>query len=159
MDTSDYTAHFLNRLFSAIQIPSNPDQCFIWVGEKTYNGYGEIRCRGKHLRAHRVMYGLYYGVEPGNKSVCHTCDNPACCNPKHLWLGTHQENMQDMVRKGRHPRIRQIRDRKGKVNPLTAEQILDIQALWKMTITSYEELAVDYNVSAKVIKRALNHLN
>ena len=52
------------------------------------------------MRVHVVAYWAYYGVKP-TKCICHTCDNTACCNPNHLFEGTHLENMQDKVRKGR----------------------------------------------------------
>jgi len=60
----------------------------------------------KNYRANRVAYFLEYGIDPGNLCVLHTCDNPICCNPKHLFLGTHQDNMQDAARKGRQSKRR-----------------------------------------------------
>lgn len=56
----------------------------------------------KHwLRASRVAYFLHYGIDPGDKLACHSCDNPPCCNPHHLWPGTNADNSADMVAKGR----------------------------------------------------------
>lgn len=64
-------------------------------------GYGMIRHLGKNMRANRVMYSLAKGPIPEGLFVLHKCDNPKCINPDHLWLGTHQDNMDDMMRKDR----------------------------------------------------------
>jgi hypothetical protein len=82
-----------------------PDSCWLWMGSKDRKGYGDWHLRrgnerGK-FRAHRMAYFLAYGVDPGNLFVCHTCDQPACCNPKHLWCGTNTDNNRDSAAKGR----------------------------------------------------------
>jgi len=74
--------------------------CHLWTSV-SIGGYGVIRQKGKWAKAHRLSYELYKGKIPKGKCVCHTCDNPLCVNPDHLFLGTHKDNMQDKVRKGR----------------------------------------------------------
>lgn len=64
-------------------------------------GYGRFRFNGKAILAHRASYEIYNGVAPGKMDVLHSCDNPRCVNPMHLSLGTHDDNMRDMARKGR----------------------------------------------------------
>ncbi len=89
--------------------------CWRWMGSADRRGYGHIRIDSTDYKAHRVAYCIFYGVDPLTYLVCHTCDNPRCCNPKHLFLGTPADNSADMVRKGRHAR-------KGPNNPARGER-------------------------------------
>ena len=75
------------------------DECWEWVGGKDTYGYGIIMIDQVSWRSHRVVYTLTYNTIPDKLCVLHSCDNPACCNPKHLWLGTKQDNSIDMVKK------------------------------------------------------------
>lgn len=79
--------------------------CWIWALAKTAVGYGLVTAPGKfpgiHL-AHRLAYAAFIGPVPEGKLVCHKCDTPSCCNPDHLFLGTHRDNTQDSIAKGRY---------------------------------------------------------
>lgn len=76
--------------------------CWIWTKGRSKHGYGELRLLGKHHLAHRVAWELANGVPiPDGLDVLHKCDNPPCCNPSHLFVGTHADNVADMVAKGR----------------------------------------------------------
>jgi len=66
------------------------------------DGYVLFSVNGKFRRAHRFFWEMHNGEIPKGMFVCHRCDTPRCCNPEHLFLGTHQDNVDDMVRKGRH---------------------------------------------------------
>lgn len=78
-----------------------PDDCWTWTGAIWKQGYGKlVRC-GKYLKAHRVSYEINAGPIPEGLSVLHTCDNPPCCNPAHLWVGTNGDNNRDRQAKGR----------------------------------------------------------
>lgn len=79
-------------------------ECWIWMGRKTKDGYGKIKEMGKTVRTHRKAFELWKGEIPSDKCVLHDCpggDNPACCNPSHLRLGTKRENRLDLCIKGK----------------------------------------------------------
>lgn len=78
-----------------------PDECWPWKLSCDRYGYGAIRHAGKQTGAHRVAWEMANGRAPGGMCVCHRCDNRRCCNPAHLWLGTHRDNMIDCAAKGR----------------------------------------------------------
>jgi hypothetical protein len=80
----------------------NPRSCWNWPKYKSAKGYGVIIYDGFKFSVHRLSFEHYKGLVPKGLVIMHDCDNPACFNPAHLFLGTHAENMQDMVRKGRH---------------------------------------------------------
>lgn len=75
--------------------------CWLWTARRDKDGYGGISIGSKNFRAHRIAYELTFGAIPKGLIVCHHCDNPPCCNPSHLFLGTQQDNSTDRVKKGR----------------------------------------------------------
>lgn len=108
--------------FESKYIPVTESGCWLWTASSHGRGYGLFHTgrgirKGKMEFAHRVAYELYKGVRPeANQSVCHSCDNPCCVNPNHLFLGSHDDNMKDMASK----------NRAGKLSRFTEEDILGI---------------------------------
>jgi hypothetical protein len=76
------------------------DECWIWQGGRTSQGYGKFSVSGKTALSHRIAWELVNGVAP-DKQICHRCDNPSCVNPHHLFTASQKENMRDKKKKGR----------------------------------------------------------
>lgn len=112
-------------------------ECLDWCGAIDSHGYGSKRFKGKVQKAHRVSYTLSFG-DIGNNLVLHSCDNRKCVNPFHLFLGSHGDNMNDMVVKGRKREV------------LTFNQVEEI----RKSTSSISHLAKVYGVSYGVIKYA-----
>jgi hypothetical protein len=80
------------------------NDCWIWTGAANSCGRATFTIRDKSYVSARVMYKLHHNVDPENDKVCHTCDNPLCVNPEHLWLGTQIDNIKDRDSKERQNR-------------------------------------------------------
>ncbi len=137
-----------------------PDECWPWIGFRNKQGYGRTWINDRGYYAHRVIYSL---VHPGEielaapKSsdtkgfVLHSCDNPCCCNPKHLFVGTHQDNMADKVKKERSP---DFQGEKGPRAKLTAAQVEEIKWIASKGLAASESAKL-YGVHKSTIKAAL----
>jgi hypothetical protein len=104
MAVKDISARFWSKVDKR-----TPSECWPWAASRNGFGYGMFgitRERGttKIYKAHRVAYELTRGTIPDGQCVCHTCDRPPCCNPAHLFLASHRDNMHDRDRKGRNGR-------------------------------------------------------
>ena len=112
----------LERLLDKVIIDEVTD-CWIFTGGKNNIGYGMIRDEKKMRTAHRVSYEEHNGKIPVGLLVLHSCDNPICCNPNHLSLGTHKDNTRDMMNRGRAKPFGQHKvtggGMKGKIMPRT----------------------------------------
>ena len=119
--------------------------CWIWKGATYDGGYGKFHwIDDRDMGAHRISWTIHYDKIPPKMEVCHTCDNPSCVNPEHLFLGTHKENMKDRERKGR--RTPPKGEKNGKAR-LTEEQVIEIKKALKEGNISGTELAKIYKVT------------
>lgn len=102
-ETSESTFGSMEERFWANVEKAGPDDCWAWLGHLGAGGYGVISIKGKRQRAHRISLELAGHVIPNGKFALHTCDNKSCVNPKHLYVGTHADNMRDASVRQRHP--------------------------------------------------------
>lgn len=110
-----------------------PNGCWEYTGFRKWDGYGWLSRKiegrkSRYITAHRYAWTLLRGQVPEGMQVLHRCDNPPCCNPDHLFLGTRDDNMADMWRKGRNPRGE--RSRHAKLTEAQAKAILDNPPSW-----------------------------
>lgn len=118
--------------------------CWEWLGQKDYCGYGVIKFREKTIKAHRIAFELATGKSPIGLCVLHRCDNPGCVNPKHLYLGTPKDNAMDRMRKGRGGNLKGEHNGRAK---LSLEQIETIRDLFSTGAYSKVKLGKIFGVS------------
>lgn len=134
-------------------------ECWPWKGSRHPKGYGRIRVGGKYgelISSHRVSWEIAHGrMVPEGKQVCHSCDNPPCCNPDHLWLGSNADNVADKVSKGRQarnvvdvPYETRARGERGGNSKLKEADVLKIRA----TTRPSTEVAAEYSVHPSLIR-------
>ncbi len=127
-----------------------PDiECWIWIGAKSPKGYGSFWLDGRIRRAHTASVILFKGIYPKDGEVgCHTCDNPSCVNPDHVFYGTPAQNTQDAKIKGRF-------DFKVGKYKLTPEQALEIYC----ATGSQYKIAADFGINQSTVSVIKNGLS
>lgn len=127
------------RFWSKVNVKGK-DECWLWTAAKNHNGYGQFNNGVSNCRPHRWLWEREIGPIPNGTLLLHRCDNRACVNPNHLWLGTAQDNTDDMIVKGRH-KFKSI---------LTESDVYIIrERLAKGDM--HKDIAKDYNVSRATI--------
>lgn len=119
------------------------DSCWLWRGGKNRRGYGKFGIGHKTIIASRYSYEIYKGKITENMLICHTCDNPPCVNPDHLWQGTNSDNIRDSFKKCRSV------IRKGEENSnakLTEKNVLEIRELFKNN-HKVKDIACNYDIT------------
>ena len=142
----------LLRFWGRVDIDISLDVCWEWKGRKNSDGYGEFDYNNTCTFAHRYSWMTLHGEIPKGMVICHKCDNPPCCNPNHLFMGTVQDNVRDRDAKGRQA------DRHGKKNGravLDEEKVRAIKLLRKNGAT-YKELQQEFGVSNGCINHIVN---
>jgi hypothetical protein len=138
-----------------------PDECWPWMGWRNEQGYGRLEIKDVSYYAHRVIFdlacpGLISREAPGDKKgfgfIRHSCDNPPCCNPAHLTVGTAKDNIDDRRIRGRAPNFKGDRGPRCK---LTMEQAREARALRKTGI-AVRQLAERFGLSVPSMKTLLN---
>ena len=130
-------------------MPEPNSGCWLWLAYTDRKGYGTIWFNGKTIKAHRLSWILHNGPVPDGLHVLHKCDIPCCTNPVHLFLGTNQDNVDDMVKKGRHKSV-------GHPQKLSSDKALEIRSLYKSESVSHNELAGIFGVHRSTISRILS---
>lgn len=133
-----------------------PDECWPWMRWRMGGGYGKLWDGNGYVYAHRYAYMLTHGAIPDGLHVCHSCDNPACVNPGHLWLGTPADNMHDRDAKGRtyrkQPRPHQPKPEGWKRRHMSAADAMAIRQSYARG-TPVRELAEQYEKEIEYINR------
>lgn len=145
-----------NRILKNIVINKSTN-CWEWT-LSCDNGYGRIKVNYKRMLVHRISYYIYKGYIPDNMFVCHHCDNPKCCNPEHLFLGTPKDNMQDCLKKKRmiipvNVKNRFIKGHIPKNREISKEKELEIKNFIKNNRNiTIKEVSILFNVKYQAIR-------
>ncbi len=138
-----YVAPTLEERFWAKAGRGDAAECWVWTGPTLPGGYGLSRGPSRvKTTAHRAAWEWAHGEIPAGLHVCHHCDNRPCCNPAHLFLGTRQENMDDMVRKGRS-----LHGERANNVRLTEEDVRAIRRAWAKREASQGVIGARYGVT------------
>lgn len=132
------------KFWSRVNIKSDAE-CWEWMGPRTDRGYGVYApLPGVLLRTHRIAYALFNNGIDESLFVCHKCDNTACCNPAHLFLGTPKDNTQDMVKKGRVTKLH------GEANPMAKLSVGQVRSIFVDPRTN-REIANSYDIEKTLV--------
>lgn len=128
--------------------------CWEWTGAFTGDGYGVIGVgRQKQRRVHRLAYQVFKGETPDGMFVCHSCDNPKCFNPDHLFLGTPKDNTADMIAKGRAVRLRGNNHPQSKVTEAGVREMRDRRAKGETLISLSVRFGITFQHVSNICRR------
>jgi len=127
-------------------------ECWEWLGYKDRDGYGRFSINNEMYLTHRLIYELKCSKIPEGLCVLHRCDNPSCCNPHHLFLGTNKDNFIDMTAKNRRAKG----ENQG-THKLTNEQVIEIRKMYSTGKYTQEKLGNKFNVVHSTISYIVNN--
>jgi hypothetical protein len=139
-----------SRFWSKVDM-SNRGGCWNWTASISKNGYGSFKLFGKAMTTSRVAYWIGHGQQPGDMMVLHKCDNRACCNPDHLYLGDVKQNSRDMMERGRH-RTGPVRGEQNGNAKLTEEDVRKIRRMIQDGERN-QEIAARFGVTHQMIPK------
>jgi len=139
-----------------------PDECWEWQGGKSVAGYGRFWLNGKTVSSTHFAYSSTgRSIRPGY-FICHSCDNPGCVNPSHLFQGTPKENQMDMIKKGRQVNTRRKRENytRGEMchlSKLTQSQVKEMRSLYAARKMTTNGLSKNFSVSKSTAKKIISN--
>ena len=142
------------RFWSKVKKTDDEKDCWNWIASSGSQGYGQFRLGLRVVRATHIAWELAFGKIPDALWILHTCDNPSCCNPSHLFLGTNQDNVDDREQKGRNVVLRGEEHANHK---LSDAQVFEIRQRYSLGPASQRDLSKVFGVSQKQIGRIVNY--
>jgi hypothetical protein len=138
------------RLWERVDTSGGPNACWPWTGARFHFGHGAFKVNGRPWGAHRIAWELTNGPIADGQRILHICDNPPCCNPRHLYEGTLKDNGRDMRQRGRASH--------GETHPfarLDASSVRDARARF-VAGNQIKDIAPEYGVSAGTLAKAIH---
>lgn len=140
------------RFWSRVDKTAGPADCWPWIGFRDKYGYGQVSYQAKMVSTHRLAWLLSHGDIPTEAVVMHTCDNPPCCNPAHLQIGSVQDNRDDCVSKKRQARGEDQGHAK-----LTWAAVAEMRRLHSTGI-KIKDLATQFGVHKSVAQKVIRNI-
>lgn len=132
---------------------STSDECILFPGAPSGNGYGYVRRDGKKVLAHREAYREANGTIDPKLQVCHSCDTPLCINPAHLWQGTYGDNARDRAQKGRNGDITGQKNGRSVLTAEMLDRIPDLRSAGLRVASIARELGVSWTTANRAVKK------
>lgn len=142
------------RIFRSVNTQA-ADECWLWQGSKTKDGYGVLTVGRKQVRAHRASYEEFNGAIPSGAVICLRCDTPLCVNPRHLFAGEPKDNTRDMISKSRQVNVRGAAHPNTKITPEQRDEIRQLRA----DGLSLKAIADRYGVNFRTISAIITKVN